>query len=143
MKVFSISKWAFSGICLLILALPVSRHWRLITGGNRTSGRVTAFITRTREAGDGTIYVEHVSEIQYQAGDRILTTYGPDGIEYRAGRNLVIFYSPENPGKNCIFTFSSLYLTDYSVLPLILLVVWAAFYLSFNDYSKKPRSLSR
>ena len=38
MKVYSISKWAFYGICLLILFLPVSRHWRLLLGGATARG---------------------------------------------------------------------------------------------------------
>ena len=40
MKVYSISKMAFGGICLLIVLLPVSLHWRLLANGTRTEGKV-------------------------------------------------------------------------------------------------------
>ena len=36
MKVNHISKWTFYGIALLILILPISRHWRLFAEGKRT-----------------------------------------------------------------------------------------------------------
>jgi len=140
MKVYSISKWAFTGISLLILALPVSRHWRLITGGNRADGKGISCTEQTLKAGDGTLYAEYISEILFQAGDRTMIISGPEGIKYKTGRRIIIYYDPDNPEDNCIFTFASLYLSNYSVLPLMLLIFWAAFYLSFNR--KIPTSLT-
>lgn len=139
MKVYSISKFAFYGICILILILPVSRHWRLLTSGSKTTGTVSSFTRISREGGDRGTIIEDVSEIRFQAGDLTCITYGPVDMEYEIGRSLIVYYQAENHDKNCVFCFSALYLTDYSVLPLIMLVVWAAFYLSYNNYSKQSR----
>ena len=49
-------------------------------------------------------------------------------------------YNPADKANSCILTFSAFYLGNYTILPIILLVVWLAFYLSFNNYSKKKRS---
>jgi hypothetical protein len=131
MKVYSISKWAFFGICALILTLPLSRHWRLITLGETAMGRVTAFKM--------TVHENIASEIQYLAEDSSYLAYGPEGFEYKAGRNIRLRYNPGDPSEYCLLIFSSLYFNDYFIFPLVLITVWTAFYLSFNSYSKKKR----
>ena len=140
MKVYSISKWSFCGICLLILALPVSRHWKLLTNGVRTEGTVIEFTMFLHETRYGDRVLEYASEIHFQAGGQTVTTYGPVDYEYDPGRILRIRYNEADPGENCVVSFSSLYLNNYSVLPVILLILWAAFYLSYNNYSKRSRA---
>lgn len=139
MRVYRISKWAFVGICFLILLLPVSRHWKLITTGERTSGKVTGY-GYCMEEGDGDRYPEKASEIEFGAGGIIHKTYGPPNLEYRLGRTLTIIYNENDPGKNCVATFTGFYLNYYTAIPIVLLAVWYAFYLSFNNYRKRIKS---
>jgi len=139
MKVYSISKWAFRGICLLILLLPVGRHWKLLTTGSKARGTVTEFVARTREVLGKTTEVAEASEIEFIVEGLSYKAYGPLNYEYIPGRNIVVFYDRDEPSHNCIATFSGFYLGNYTVLPIIMLVLWAAFYMSFNNYQRKQR----
>jgi hypothetical protein len=139
MKVYSISKWAFRGICLLILLLPVSRHWKLLTTGGRTTGTVTQYTARIVEDIMGERDLEQASEIEFKVDGVVHLTYGPNNYEYDVGRTLKVFYTQKDPSHNCIATFSGFYLSNYTILPLILITVWYAFYLSFNNYRKRMK----
>ena len=79
------------------------------------------------------------SEIEFKVGGTTYRAYGPLNYEYAPGRSIKVFYNREDPSLNCIATFSGFYLSSYTVLPIILLVLWAAFYMSFNNYRKKQR----
>ena len=141
-KVYSISKWAFRGICLLILLLPVSRHWQLLTTGSRTTGTVTQYAARIVKDIMGERDLVLASEIEFEVDGTIHLTYGPKNYEYATGRTLKVFYMRKDPSHNCVATFSGFYLSNYTILPLILITVWYAFYLSFNNYRrrmKKPK----
>ena len=141
MKVYRISKWAFGGICLLILLLPLSRHWKLLLRGDRTRGTVTSYARRFEEGRDHSRYPVEASEIEFKAEGNTCFTYGPANIEYKKGRQVPVFYNPEKPEVNCVATFSAIYLTNYLAVPMILLMVWSAFYLSFNNYQKRIKGL--
>jgi hypothetical protein len=139
MKVYSISKWAFRAICLLILLLPVSRHWQLLTIGGRAKGTVTEYTMRIVEDIMKERDLEQASEIEFEVDGVIHKTYGPRDYEYDVGRIVKIFYMQKDPSHNCVATFSGFYLSYYTVLPIILLTVWYAFYLSFNNYRKQMK----
>ena len=139
MKEYSISKWAFRGICVLIIILPVSRHWRLLTGGDHAMGTVTGFVMHAEDNLVGESEVFYASEVSFQVDGREHKAHGPANYEYKTGRKIRVFYDPGEPSQSCLFTFSAFYLDNYTVLPIILLVVWAAFYLSFNNYRRKQR----
>lgn len=143
MKMYSISKWTFRGICLLILALPVSRHWRLFSAGKKATGKIGEFVLLVHEPRIGERTVQYASEVTFHAGDSVCMTHGPFGQEMTRGKTVGIIYDPENPSRNCLLTFSSFYLSSYTILPVLLLVLWGAFYLSFNYYRKSSRSGSR
>jgi len=142
MKVYSISKWAFRAICLLILLLPVSRHWQLLTTGGRAKGTVTEFTMRIVEDIMKERDLEHASEIEFEVDGVIHKTYGPRDYEYDVGRSVKVFYMQKDPSHNCVATFSGFYMSYYTVLPIILLTVWYAFYLSFNNYRKRMKKPS-
>ena len=142
MKVYSISKWTFIGICLLILALPLSRQWKLITGGERATGTVTDFTMIVHENIAGERDIRYVSEVQFKADGKTHRAYGPSGYEYDVGRSIHLIYNPADPSESCLLTFSCIYMNSYMILPIVLIIVWAAFYLSFNSYSKKKRMRS-
>lgn len=139
MKVYSISKWAFWGICLLIVILPVSRHWKLLTTGERVEGTVTGMVMHPGEARVTEPEIYYLCEIVFEAEGKLYKTYGPRDFEYTPGKSIRVYYDRDNPSRNCLFTLSGFYLNNYTVLPVILLMVWGAFYLSFNNYRKKQR----
>lgn len=139
MKVYSISKWTFRGICILILLLPVSRHWQLLTTGDKAVGTVTQYTSRIVEDIMGERDLEQASEIEFMVDGVSHKTYGPDNYEYDVGRTLKVFYLQKDPSHNCVATFSGFYLNYYTVLPIILLTVWYAFYLSFNNYRRRMK----
>jgi len=139
MKVYSISKWAFRAICLLIIILPVSRHWRLLTTGEKAQGTVTSSSIHKRDVLGGESEIYYASEIVFDVEGTLYKAYGPVNYEYKIGRLIKVLYKRDNPSENCLVTFSGFYLNGYTVLPIILLVVWAAFYMSFNNYQRKQR----
>ena len=139
MKVYRISKWAFWGICLLIVMLPVSRHWKLLTSGERARGTVRAYVYRMAEDVGGERYPVEVSEIEFEADGVIHKAYGPANYEYKKGRKVPVFYNRDDPGENCVATFTGFYLNYYAVFPIVLLAIWYAFYLSFNNYRKRMK----
>jgi len=143
MKVYSISKWTFFGISLLILILPLSRHWQLLTTGKRATGTVKQYTVRIVEDIMGKRELEEASEISFEAGEIMYKTYGPANYEYAPGRTLTIFYKPSDPTVNCVATFTWFYLKSYIVIPISLLTVWYAFYLSFNNYRKRRKNQNR
>lgn len=124
MKVYSISKWGFLGICLLILLLPAGRHWKLLTTGGRTTGTVTEYVMRVVKSLGDEKKILHQSEIQFEVDGIIHKAYGPDDYEYLTGRTVTVFFNQNDPSKNCIVTFTGFYLTGYSVVPLVLLPLW-------------------
>jgi hypothetical protein len=139
-KVYSISKWAFYGICLLIILLPASRNWQLLLRGRTATGVTGAyevFILEGRVGGDR---MEYASNISFPCKGTTYITRGPLNYQYRPGRTVKVRYDPADPNHNCLLTFSGIYLNNYAILPLILLTVWGAFYLSFNNYHKKNRN---
>ena len=139
MKVYSISKWAFRGICLLILLLPVGRHWKLLTTGSKARGTVTQMAVLTKKVLGKVTEKAEASEIEFMVEGRSYKAQGPLNYEYTPGRKIMVFYDREEPSHNCISTFSGFYLSNYTVLPIILLVLWVAFYMSFNNYQRKQR----
>ena len=146
MKVYSISKWAFRGICVLILLLPVSRHWQLLTTGGKAVGTVTQYTSRIVEDIMGERDLEQASEIEFMVNGVTHKTYGPKNYEYNIGRTLKVFYLRQDPSHNCVATFSGFYLSNYTIIPSILITLWYAFFLSFNNYRrrmKKPKGQSK
>ena len=81
--------------------------------------------------------LEQASEIEFEVNGAVHKTYGPKNYEYDTGRTLKVFYMRKDPSHNCIATFSGFYLSNYTILPIILITVWLAFYLSFNNYRKR------
>jgi hypothetical protein len=143
MKIYSISKFAFWGICLLILLLPVSRHWRLLSFGGKSSGTVLEYSLLLHEPRVGENTLHYANRVEFQVGDSACITHGPLDFEMRPGRSVRIRFDPANPSDCCLVTFASFYLHSYTTLTVCLLILWGAFYLSFNYYRKSSRSGSR
>jgi hypothetical protein len=123
--------------------LPVSRHWRLLSSGIKTKGKVGLYEPYFREDIFGHREPAWASRVEFLAGDSLVAFHGPVGEEMESGREVTIYYQPDHPEKHCIMTFGGLYLGGYSSLVLGLIIVWASFYLSFNHYRKKSKQKSR
>jgi len=121
----------------LILLLPVGRHWRLLSTGVRTEGTVQDYVRHIDQNMFGESELSTASEVQFLVGDSLYVTRGPVDHEMEKGKTIAVYYNPRNPSKNCLFNFTCLYYTSYSILPLILLIVWYAFYLSYNNYQRE------
>jgi len=137
--VYSISKWAFRAICVLILLLPVGRQWKLLTTGSKIQGIVTNMSALTKEVLGKETEMGYASKIEFVVDGQSFTAHGPLNYEYDSGRKVMVYYDKNEPSINCVATFSGFYLDNYTVLPIILLVLWAAFYLSFNNYQRRQR----
>jgi len=143
MKVYSISKAAFWIIFVLIMTLPLSRHWRLFTAGEKAIGTVITYERYASENIFGEKELRWASKVEFPVGDSTVVTHGPDGEEMDIGDQVTVYYNPAHPEKHCLMTFPAIYLTYYTVLPIILLMLWGAFYMSFNHYQKKTGDRSK
>ncbi len=124
---------------VLILALPVSRHWRLLVFGKFTTGTVQPHILHRKLNIAGEYVQYYVNDISFLADDSLHTVTAPTEQEMQPGRELRVCYSRRDPSRYCVLNFACLYLTPYTALLVILAVVWYAFYLSFNIYRREYR----
>ena len=143
MKLYSISKLVFWGVMALILLLPLGRNWKLLSGGERTKGTVQSFLPHVDQNMFGESELSYASEIHFRVGDSIHVALGPVDHEMKTGKIIPVYYNPRDPSKNCLFNFTCLYLSSYTILPVILIIVWWAFYLSFNNYHRDKKGDSR
>lgn len=125
---------------LLILLLPLGRHWRLFSFGEQVEGWVGDFKRHEDVDMFGETQLKFSSEVHFRANDSTHLTLGPIDQELKKGESITVFYRTADPSKNCIFNFACLYLTYYTILPVILIFVWWAFYLSYNNYRKQARN---
>ncbi|MCP4311056.1 MAG: DUF3592 domain-containing protein [Bacteroidetes bacterium] len=142
MKLYSISKLVFWAVMVMIVLLPMSRHWRLLSGGERTEGTVQGFSRHLDQNMFGEAELTWASEVRFRVGDSLLVTLGPVDYEMEIGKTIPVYYNRRDPSKNCLFNLSCLYYTSYTILPVILIIVWYAFYLSFNNYRREKKGES-
>jgi hypothetical protein len=143
LKLYSISKVVFWTVMVLILLLPLGRHWRLLSFGESVEGTVKEF-TRHKAVdffGEGQLI--EANEVHFPVGDSVVITFGPVDHAMEVGEKIPVYYNQKDPSENVLFNFTGLYFTSYSILPLILIFVWWAFYLSYNNYHKEKRGKSR
>lgn len=129
---FRISKLQFWIVALLILILPISSKYKLIVWGEKTTGKVIEHkkVSSGRLSGYDTYSV-----IEFRVDSSTIRMYGPENTIYDLGENLTVFYNKQNP-KNCmILSFTSIYTGRGAIIPLVLLLIWIAFYTAFKDKS--------
>ena len=132
MKVYPISKGMFWAVFILILVLPVSRHWYILAAGRRTVGTVQAYEPMHEVDRMGHHTTRWSSRIHYRVGDSIYVCYGPENKKLEAGKTIPLIYNAKHPSRYAILTFSGFYLNYYTILPVVLLALWTAFYTSFR-----------
>ena len=132
-----ISRKKFLIITLLFALVPFSTHWKLFLFGKKATGIVvqhkisSPLLNRT----------DKFSLIEYetQKGEKILI-YGPEEVEYPIGKEIGILYMESKPEKYVMLNGAGLLLTNKVILPLVALIMWIAFYLSFGQQTKsKPK----
>ena len=128
---------------VLILLLPLGRHWRLLTFGERTTGTAMEYTRHKKLNLYGEALLIEATEVHFMAGDSLVKTLGPVDYAIEPGTRVRVYYNPKDPSDNMLFSFACLYLSNYSILPLILIIVWYAFYLSFNNYHRDKYGESR
>jgi len=124
---------------VLILLLPMGRHWRLFSFGERVEGTVEEFTRHKSVDFFGEAKLIEASEVHFLVGDSMYITLGPVDLGLDVGKKIPVYYSSKDPSENVLFNFSCLYLSSYSIFPLILIFVWWAFYLSYNNYHKEKK----
>ena len=83
MKLYSISKLIFWGVMVLIVLLPLGRHWRHFTFGERSTGTVMEYSSYFGENMYGEKEVFYASKIQFYTGDGLVKIWAPTDSELK------------------------------------------------------------
>ncbi len=127
---FRISRFQFWIVALLILMLPISSKYKLIVRGEKTTGKVIEHkkVVSGRLSGYDTYSV-----IEFRADSLTIRMYGPENTIYDLGDSITVFYNKKDP-KNCmILSLTYIYTGRGAIIPLVLLLIWIAFYTAFKD----------
>lgn len=143
MKLYSISKILFWTVLVLIILLPLGRHWRLLSFGERTTGTAMEYTRFKKLNMYGEAQLIEATEVHFTVGDSLVKTRGPVDYAIEPGTSIRVYYNPNDPSDNLLFSFAAIYMSNYSILPLVLIIVWYAFYLSFNNYHRDKYGESR
>ncbi len=132
-----ISKKKFLIITLLFAFIPISTHWKLFLFGKKATGIVIQHKISSPFFNNSEKY--SLIEYKTQQGEKILI-YGPEDVEYPVGKKIHILYLEKKPEKYVMLNGAGLLLTNKIILPLVALILWIAFYLSFGQETKRnPR----
>jgi len=113
-------------INLLILFSPIYGNWGLIMDGQRCMGTVVNIKEMKQQ-----LFYESYPIISYQVGEKSYQIKGPENADYPVGKKLELIYPKNEPSGAIIFSILGFLSQWYSVLGLVLLIIWNAFYLSF------------
>lgn len=134
-----ISKTQFYIITLLFFLLPISANWRLFLFGKRTTGiviqpKITEVLTGN---------TERRSIIYFETPNRHYYIYGPEDAIYPIGKEIRIIYRESKPEDYILLNFTGLLLTNKTIIPLVLLILWLSFYLSVKQSQKKQYRIKK
>jgi len=119
-------------INLLIILMPIYGNWDLISDGQRCTGTVVEIKEMKRQ-----LFYESYPIINYRVGETTFQIQGPENADYPVGTSLELIYPQDEPSGAIIFSINGFLSQWYSVLALILLILWNAFYLSFLKDKRK------
>jgi len=121
-------------INLLIILIPIYGNWDLIRDGKRCTGTVVDIKEIKQQ-----LFYESYPIISYQVGEKSYQIKGPENADYALGTKLELIYPEDKPSGAIIYSVLGFLSQWYSVLALVLLIFWNAFYLSFlKDRHKYP-----
>ena len=116
-------------INLLILLAPIYGNWDLITKGKRCQGTVVDIKEIKQQ-----LFYETYPQINYKVGNKIYLIEGPENADYPVGMKPELIYPKNEPLGAIIFSILGFLSQWYSILALVLLILWNAFHLSLLKY---------
>lgn len=122
-------------INLLILLAPIYGNWDLISNGKHCQGTVVDIKEIKQQ-----LFYETYAQISFKVGNKTYKIEGPENADYPIGMKLDLIYPQDEPSAAIIYSVSGFLSQWYTILALVLFILWNAFYLSFlkgkPDYSK-------
>ena len=113
-------------INLLIILAPIYGNWDLIREGERCQGTVFEIKEIKQQ-----LFYETYPQISYKVGNKNYKIEGPENADYPIGSKLELIYPQDKPSAAIIYSVSGFLSQWYTIVALVLLIVWNAFYLSF------------
>ncbi len=113
-------------INILILLAPVYGNWDLISNGERCQGTVVDIKEFKQK-----LFYETYPQITYKVANKTYKIQGPENADYPIGMKLELIYPQDKPSKAIIYSVSGFLSQWYTVMALVLFIMWNAFYLSF------------
>lgn len=113
-------------INLLILLAPIYGNWDLIINGKHCQGTVVDIKEIKQQ-----LFYETYPQISYKVGNKTYKIEGPENADYPIGMKLELIYPQDEPSAAIIYSVSGFLSQWYTILALVLLILWNAFYLSF------------
>ncbi len=123
---------------VLIMLLPISKQWKLLMYGTRTTGVAVDYqiLNQRADMQYNSSYAK-TTIFQYKVGNRNYRILGPSNSVYELGEERKIIYDKRRPSKSIIPTFAYLYSFPRIIIPLLVLLVWIAFYTSFTPPGRR------
>jgi hypothetical protein len=118
------------------MLLPISKQWKLLIFGVRTTGVAVDYKILNRRADYNSEYAK-TTIFQYQVGNKAYRILGPSNSVYELGEERRIIYDQKRPSKSMIPSLAYLYSFHRIIIPILILLVWIAFYTSFTPPGKR------
>lgn len=133
-----VSRPVFWTVTIGLLLLPLSTKYRLLIFGHRAHGVVMPMHELTNKPPE-TRWAYQCNVIRFYADGKIVQFSGPENANYQYGQVVPVLYLPHDPTNCMVLSFSGLFLDITSVIPLILFVLWLAFYFAFAKNDNKSK----
>lgn len=132
-------------INILIILAPIYGNWDLISNGERCQGTVFEIKEIKQQ-----LFYETYPQISYKVDGKIYKIQGPENADYAIGSKLELIYPQDEPSEAIIYSISGFLSQWYTIMALVLLIMWNAFYLSFlkgkpkydNSYRRNENELN-
>jgi len=119
-----------------ILIMPLLFKSNMLLTGKTTDG---TFVThRWFSTRDGGTFKYAV--FQYTINNIVYCVVGPVNVIYTSSEKVRILYNPDNPRESMVYSITSIYLRNSTLIPAFLLMVWAAYYSTFTVKKRKVDS---
>lgn len=113
-------------INILIILAPIYGNWDLISNGERCQGTVFEIKEIKQQ-----LFYETYPQISYKVDGKTYKIQGPENADYAIGSKLELIYPQDEPSEAIIYSISGFLSQWYTIMALVLLIMWNAFYLSF------------
>ena len=113
-------------INILIILAPIYGNWDLISNGERCQGTVFEIKEIKQQ-----LFYETYPQISYKVDGKTYKIQGPENADYAIGSKLELIYPQNKPSEAIIYSISGFLSQWYTIMALVLLIMWNAFYLSF------------